>query len=346
MTQISHELAVELSKVRPGQHHRDLLFLKGMTAQRSDLVYDDGFSYNVDEHYSCIINFGPDHCVCKISFHKAFPNIISIFGFKIGMPLDQARKLCPELAFTITETLSNGLVIEEYERGKLAGGLEIWLRSHNGDVGGFDILSVTAAEMILARRLANNRRAAERATRVSLPPRWRTLADPDEMLDAWVEELNDRSYADIWRRYVRWIKGATLVERHQAALAFNWDHDIVPLLWIARKSDTDIATACRIFFLASPSYYLGRDHVINQSNGDVDHSELLHEVIERVNQGFYTNSMIKIDGKSLFEEEFKFASVPAEFLIFDRDLPGEMVFDEGFGDGIPMHIWRELRGTD
>jgi hypothetical protein len=257
MSQISHELAVELSTVRPGQHHRDLPFLRDMTAQRSDLVHDDGFSYSIDDQYSCVIYFSPDRRVCKISFLKAFPNSISIFQFKIGMPLDHARKLCPELALTRTDTLSNGLVIEEYERGKVAGGLEIWLRSQNGEVGGFDILSVAAAEMILARRLVNKRSAAERATRASLPPRWRTLADPDEMLDAWVEELNDRSDADIWRRYVRWIKGATLVERHQAALAFNWDHDIVPLLWIARKSDTDIATACRIFFLASPSYYLG-----------------------------------------------------------------------------------------
>jgi hypothetical protein len=91
---------------------------------------------------------------------------------------------------------------------------------------------------------------------------------------------------------------------------------------------------------------LGRDYVIDRYNDDVDHSELLHEVIERVNQGFYTNSKIKIDGKNLFRQEFKFASVPAEFLIFDRDLPGEMVFDEGFGDGIPMHIWRELRCTE
>lgn len=317
-----------------------------MTAQRSDLIYDNGFTYNIDQNYSCVICFGPDYRVCKVSFHKNFPNNISIFGFNIGMPLDQAKKICPELALTRSDTLSNGLVIEEYERAKLGGESEIWLRSQNGDVGGFDILSVAAAEMILARRLANKRRAAERAARASLPPRWRTLADPDEMLDAWVEDLNDRNEVDIWRRYVRWIKGATLVERHQAALAFNWDHNSVPLLWIARKSDTDIATAYSIFFLASPGFYLERDYTINKNSGELDHYEIMNEIVERVNQGFYSNSTIKIDGKNLFREAFKFASVPAEFMIFDRNLTGEMVFNGEFGDGIPMHIWRELNGAD
>ena len=48
-------------------------------------------------------------------------------------------------------------------------------------------------------------------------------------------------------RYADWLRRADPDQRHVAALSWNWDYGLAPLLWIIRREDCDKATALHVF---------------------------------------------------------------------------------------------------
>jgi Domain of unknown function (DUF4274) len=120
--------------------------------------------------------------------------------------------------------------------------------------------------------------------------RWKTLSDPDEMLDAWAEARDDRRWV------VDKLRAGGPDDWHSMATNWNWDNGIAPFIWITRQPDCDKATAAHFYWGLGPEFYFGggwnpedslEDHRFNYS--------VLLDLIDRWERGFYRRSEIQFD---------------------------------------------------
>jgi hypothetical protein len=137
-------------------------------------------------------------------------------------------------------------------------------------------------------------RVQARREEVARRNHWKTLADPDQMLEAWAE------VRDYWGRkddrffwLIDRLRAGGPDEWHSFATNWNWDHGIAPLIWITRQPSCDKATAAHFYWGLEPSFYFAGGWNPDKSLEDhrFSHSVLL-DLLDRWEKGFYTRSEI------------------------------------------------------
>lgn len=98
--------------------------------------------------------------------------------------------------------------------------------------------------------------------------------------------------AESWSAVIDWLLDASPEERHQFAYSWDRDYGILPILWIIRQEDTDLATAIISAtksgaFVYADSYRGNPDNIRDWEQG---HFEMLFEIRNRVESGFFTHS--------------------------------------------------------
>ncbi|MGX5801798.1 DUF4274 domain-containing protein [Bradyrhizobium sp. Arg314] len=107
------------------------------------------------------------------------------------------------------------------------------------------------------------------------------------------------------REQIAWLEKASPDDWHRAVLDFNWDWDIDPLLWIARQSQCDKATALTMFWMGQPAYHL----ILAVENGGSDDSQdptwgMLKFIAQRINEKGYVRSKIAYDVDDNTRDDF------------------------------------------
>jgi hypothetical protein len=152
-----------------------------------------------------------------------------------------------------------------------------------------------------ARRAFWKERAEKRRKHQELADAWKRIIDNDDaMLMSWAEHCQpwtDYSASE-FTRYADWLRGADPDQRHMAALSWNWDYGLAPLLWISRREDCDLATAMCIFFGGCPESYLqfeGDRSLVAEKYSDLMTYDMMMDIKGRIERGFYKRSAIHFD---------------------------------------------------
>lgn len=306
--------------------------LSGMTSARNGSSFDLG--------KTCAIRFDNAACVEIVSFFRSFPSGFTIEGLQIGAPLASALAIYPTLSLTDTQHLKNGADIEHYHGGKTLDGHEVVVRAEAGQIIALDLARAGYRAGELCMQAAKDAVALERKDQIERAARWKSIPDPEMMLDDWASHgFTGGNWGQTYRAYAAWLRRASPRDRHRAACAWNWDHGTAPLKWMIRQPNTDLATAAQIFFDAEPSFYADvagdRSKVPHHA---LDAFDLLREIVDRAQRDFYPVGHISLNGRALFKRLVGEASA-TEYRIFDRDLDGESVTLGGFADGFPEEMY-------
>jgi hypothetical protein len=232
-----------------------------------------------------------------------FPRETAVCGVCIGMSVDAMKMALPGVNLADGETGEpdeRGFV--RYQAKSASENAAIQIAVKNGEVTSFTLRRLDLDEVQARRERQEVERRAERDRELERASRWKSIADPNEMLLRWAEHCspwNDYT-PDRFVTFARWLMATRDPDIwHIAATRWNWDYDHAVPLWVIRQTDCDIATALEVFFLASPSYYFrwGNDRSSVPDGWEREHYDFLAEIRERLAQGFYTRSQIAFDGE-------------------------------------------------
>lgn len=247
----------------------------------------------------------------RLEFDDQFPATISVFGFHIGMTLDEVmandldfrmlpRKTPEENSSYIARTMRGDDVLLRIDRTGLVRQI------------GFERPGLFYPE-------GNSYKASTVQINAS------DYADTFEMLWEWAARRTfDSDYLSYFG-YVQWLtEEATPDDWHLAVLDWNWGFGLEPLYWIVRQPNCDKATALMAFFLTRPGQFLD-DHGVRAKVESylLETFDLLAEIRNRFMGGFYTRSELSFDGEHAVQNE---AYLPEEYdrQQFDRAIPEAM----------------------
>ncbi|KUM27798.1 hypothetical protein AU467_15560 [Mesorhizobium loti] len=146
-----------------------------------------------------------------------------------------------------------------YFIGKTADGFEIMLMFRKDVLEQLSLLQQNHTEIMEARRKFWAERAEMEKQQREAADAWKRITDDDDtMLLTWARHCKPWSDYEPseFMRYADWLRRADPDQRHLAALSWNWDYGLAPLLWMSRREDCDLATALYIFFGSNPQRYL------------------------------------------------------------------------------------------
>ncbi len=119
---------------------------------------------------------------------------------------------------------------------------------------------------------------------------WPLDRDMDACLRTWAASY--RTFyrgPEEWGALAEWlIQKSTSDQRHLFAEHYNWDHGLIPLMWIASQPTTELATVLEMFWKSEPWSYASS----LAENGFLDssleqHYDFLFGVKERIEAGMY-----------------------------------------------------------
>ncbi len=274
--------------------------------------------------------------IARVGLTVALLDRAGIPGLHAGMTLGEIISAYPNLSPEPED--KHG--VQVYAGATTPGGYELVATARRGvllaiglERPGAGAYRTARAAFIAARKTAaqSARRAAqERRTR------WRTIADPAQMLRDWAATSDDWGQPPVrFRAYAEWLIRATPDQRHAAALNWNWDYGVPPMLYIVRQPDCDLATALEIFYLAQPSYY----HTFDDDPACADFKDedvygLIKEIRDGVNAGRFTRRDFAFPGVAPYDHYLRGRAVydPAAFRL---DLQGKACIEMEFDDGVP-----------
>jgi hypothetical protein len=239
-----------------------------------------------------------DHVVEKIDFRSPFPGSISLYGFVIGMARSDADSEIARLGLATMEITHPDV---RYLSGNTDDGFEIMLMFRKDSLEQLTICQPGHSRIMDARQAFWKERSEKEQKRRELASAWKYIsADDDAMLLTWAKHCqpwDDYSPSE-FVRYANWLRQADPDQRHVAALNWNWDYGLAPLLWITRRGDCDLATALHVFFGTSPEFYLqfeGDRSRVAEKQSDLTTFDMMMDIKARIERGFYQRSAIQFD---------------------------------------------------
>jgi hypothetical protein len=304
-----------------------------------------GYGQNADNDPSGIAS---DNIVERIDFRSPFPKSVSLYGFAIGMVRSDAESEIAELELAAMEITHPDV---RYLIGNTADGFEIMLMFRNECLEQLTIFQPGHSKIMDARRAFWKERAEKERKQRELAHAWKRITDNDDaMLLAWAEHCQpwaDYSASE-FVRYAEWLRRADPDQRHMAALSWNWDYGLAPLLWISRREDSDLATALYIFFGSGPENYLqfeGARSIAAEKYSDLMTYDMMMDIKGRIERGFYKRSAIHFDLSQNLEILSRYKPTPIQLAaVLPTNLPttgvGRRIAREnGFG-GVGMPAFR------
>jgi len=254
--------------------------------------------------YSAPDGVSREDIVERVSFEPPFPATTSLYGFAIGMTQAEAEIEMAKLGLTALEPSGPEY---RYSTGRLPDGFELTLRFRKDVLEQLTIAQPNHSEISESRTPFRRKQMEEEDRRRELASSWKKITDDDDtMLLTWATHCKpwDDYEPSEFVRYAEWLHRADPDQRHAAALTWNWDYGLAPLIWISRRQDCDLATALHIFFGGEPYFYLkiggGREQV-EAGYGDLMTFDMMMDIKDRIEHGFYTRSAIEFDLTKPFE---------------------------------------------
>jgi len=289
-----------------------------------------------------------DNILEKIDFRFPFPQSISLYGFAVGMVRSDAESEIARLKLTPMEITHPDV---RYLIGNTADGFEIMLMFRKECLEQLTIFQPDHSKIMVARQAFWKERAEKEQKRRELAKAWKQITDDDDaMLLTWAKHCqpwDDYSPSE-FVRYADWLRRADPDQRHMAAMSWNWDYGLAPLLWISRREDCDLATALYIFFGSCPESYLkfeGDRSIAAQKCSDLMTYDMMMDIKARIERGFYKRSAIHFDLSRNLENLNRYKPTPIQLAsVLPANLPtsgaGRRITREnGFG-GLSMPSFR------
>lgn len=231
----------------------------------------------------------------------SFPPTVDFYGFSIDMPFEAAREPIVRLGLVrmpLREGLPND--VQSFS-GQTPEGFEINLL-FKGNLAEIQLYRPNYWPLFEMRQAFLTARAEAETKRRSRMNAWKAITDDDDaMLMDWANHCkpwNDYSESE-FVKYAKWLRTASVDERHMAAQCWNWDYGYAPLIWIYRRPDCDLATALHIFFGCQPSYYLKFEGSIEQVKCESSHAlegfQMMMELKQRIERGAYKRTELYFD---------------------------------------------------
>jgi len=241
---------------------------------------------------------GRDHIVEQVSFEAPFPVATRIYGFSVGMSRAEAEEEIARLGLKTMEITHPDV---RYLSGKTDAGFEIMLMFRKDGLEKLTLSQPNHSEIMEGRRRFWSERHENEKRQRELANSWKLITDNDDaMLMTWAKHCrpwNDYEPSE-FMRFADWLRRADPDQRHAAALIWNWDYGLAPLLWISRREDCDLATALHIFFGCGPESYLkfeGNRALVRENGYDVMTYDMMMDIKGRIERGFYARSSISFD---------------------------------------------------
>lgn len=239
-----------------------------------------------------------NNIVERIDFKSPFPGSITLYGFAVGMARSDAEKEIAKLGLATMEITHPDV---RYLIGNTSDGFEIMLMFRKERLEQLTISQSGHSKIMDARRAFWKERAEKEEKRRELAKAWKQITnDDDAMLLTWAKHCqpwDDYSPSE-FMRFADWLRRADPDERHMAALIWNWDYGLAPLLWISRREDCDLATALYIFFAGGPESYLqfaGDRSLAAKKYSDLMTYDMMMDIKGRIERGFYRRLAIHFD---------------------------------------------------
>ena len=175
----------------------------------------------------------------------------------------------------------------------------------------------------------------------------RKITDPAAMLREWAKGCHPSGGKPTrYIAYAEWLMMATPDQRHVAAINWNWNNGLEPLLYVIMQPDCDLATALDVFYLAEPNYYRKFDEP-NGGGGNRDEGkyDLIKEIRLRVNARFYSRTEIAFNGVKMYEKFIPDAPL-VDRSAFRVNLTGKTLPIGDFDNGIPVEVLKDLPNAD
>jgi Domain of unknown function (DUF4274) len=239
-----------------------------------------------------------DNIVEKIDFRSPFPTSVVLYGFAVGMNRSDAEGEIARLGLATMEITHPDV---RYLIGNTPDGFQIMLMFRKERLEQLTILQPGHSKIMDARQAFWKERAEKQRKQRELANAWKRITDNDDaMLLAWAKHCQpwDDYSASEFVRYVDWLRRADPDQRHVAALSWNWDYGLAPLLWIIRREDCDMATALHVFFGANPQIYFqfgGDRSAAAEKHSDLMPYDMMMDIKSRIERGFYKRAAIHFD---------------------------------------------------
>lgn len=248
---------------------------------------------------------------------ETFSSAVDFYGFSIGMSYDAAREMVTRLNLrrqAVREDLPDdvqsfaGTTPDGFEISLLFRGTLAEIKLYRSDF--WSLFKVREA-FCKARVEAEDRQRARMNA-------WKAITDNDDaMLMDWATHC--RPWSDStpseFVKLAEWMLHANPDQRHVAACRCNWDYGLAPLLWISRRSDCDLATALYIFFGCDPAFYMkfdGERQRVDREASNVEAYNMMMEIKNRIDQGFYKRSAILFDAREHLAILDRYNPTPAQ----------------------------------
>ena len=289
-----------------------------------------------------------DKILEKIDFRFRFPTAFNVCGFAVGMARAEAEGEIARLGLT-TMGITHPDV--RYLMGNTADGFEIMLMFRKECLEQLTICQPDHSKIMDARRTFWKEKAEKERKQRELANAWKRITDDDDaMLLTWAKHCqpwNDYSCNE-FVRYADWLRGADPDQRHIAALSWNWDYGLAPLLWISRREDCDLATALHIFFGSCPESYLqfeGSRSMAAEKYSDLMTYDMMMDIKGRIERGFYQCSAIHFDLSQNLEILSRHKPTPIQLAaVLPANLPtsgaGRRIARENRFGGLDMPAFR------
>jgi hypothetical protein len=287
-----------------------------------------------------------DHIVERVSFEAPFSADIPLYGFAIGMAREVADVEIARLGLDAHQPAN-----PDYRNytGTLPDDFEIMLQFKKDRLERLILTQPNHSKIEEERRQFRDQQYEKEQQQRQLRSAWKSITgDDDAMLLSWAQHCKpwENSKPSEFMRYAEWLRTADPDQRHVAALAWNWDYGLAPLIWISRRDNCDLATALRIFFGCCPEFYLntGGDRSL-VADGNLMTFDLMMDIKDRIERGFYQRSSISFDLTEPFEIIERYKPTPEQrAALIPANLPAKregrrIDYYNGFG-GVNMPAFR------
>jgi hypothetical protein len=284
----------------------------------------------------------------RIQFRSPFPASVGVYGFAVGMARSEAEGEIARLGLATMEITHPDV---RYLIGNTADGFEIMLMFRKEHLEQLTISQPDHSTIMEARQSFWKERAEQERQRRELAKASKHITDDDDaMLLTWARHCQpwDDSSPSEFLRFAEWLRRADPDHRHMAALRWNWDYGLAPLLWISRREDCDLATAWYIFVGAGPQNYLrfeGDRSRAAEHASDLMPYDMMMDIKVRMERGFYKRSAIHFDVSHDLEILQRYKPTPMQLAaVLPANLPirgagRRIAHENGFG-GLEMPAFR------
>ncbi len=321
-------------QVRPGQKRNDIVRRALQDDPNFDMANVLPISFAAERRFPVMIVLDEAGLVDSVLFGSGTPQSVELDGLKIGLSADEIAATRPEISYIRPSNWgseiwrSDSLRAPYYAQADVKGGV----------IARISFLSQSCLQRVSVVEAKEDERRRIYTAELTDKNRWKTISDPEEMLDAWVEVTN---YWGIKDDRFKWLAGrlrsANPDEWHAFATQWNWDNGLAPLIWIAKRPECDRATAAHIYWGLGPEYFAkyGCEEPDPGYWDDLSYSTI-QDIVERWERGFYRRSELRwrkpdyvdkldfqklrtpvglrqtIEGRTLGSNVF-WSSVPSEF---------------------------------